>query len=332
MGETSIPPRLHVLQSPGSDRALIISRVRSKLFAFQLWSQSTNQRSKVLWYHGRVYEWRCDLSYDGRFVVFFATVPRPTDQVYGMTSVCRAPWGQPLFRWTQGHSNCGGGVFIDPRTLHLNVVNEPEVLESTPPVEVVRSIKTLPFNVDLKPWGLGEDDPTRQMRLKRDGWWCVEEGGPWKDDPETGRWPEVEPVYRWSPPGGGWHIDFIEEGYTLEQRPGGGYLRRYVMSDGRNLAEVLNIERLDHVTIDRMGRLLVAGDGFVRAIPVSPDGELGEPESVLNFNRLKPEDAKRKEDPRERSSLRRAGRAAPAGGRHTTSSRILARRARRGRS
>ncbi|MFG0252049.1 MAG: hypothetical protein ACF8NJ_04160 [Phycisphaerales bacterium JB038] len=331
MGENAIPPRLHVLQAQGSDRALIIARVRSKVYAFQLWNQSTNQRSKTLWYHGRVYEWRCDLSHDGRFLSFFATVPRPSDTSYGMTGVCRAPWGSPLFRWIQGHSDCGGGIFIDPRTLHLNVIDEPKKLKATPPTDVVRAIKTLPFNVLTEPWDVGEDDPTRQMRLKRDGWWCIEEGGPWKVDPETGVWPEVEPVYRWSPQMGNWHVDYIEEGVTFEQRPGGGHLRRYVMSSGVNVAEAMKIERLDHLAVDRMGRLLVAGDGYLKAVPVSAEGELGEPDAVLNFNRLNPEDAKRKVDPRSRSSLRRAGRAVQGeSSRPVSSSRMAARRFRRG--
>lgn len=345
MGETTVPPRLHVLQAAAADRAVIIARVRSKLYAFQLWNQSTNQRSKLFWYHGRVYEWRCDLSHDGKHVAFFATVPRPSEQVYGITGVCRAPWGAPMFRWQQPHSTCGGGVFTDPRTLHVNIVDDPEKLACDPKPDVARALKTLPFQVDTRPWDIGEDDPTRQMRLKRDEWWCIEEGGPWKVVPESGMWPEVEPQYRWAPPSGGWHIDYFEEGYTFEQRPGGGHLRRYVMSSGQNVAEAMGVERLDHVTIDRIGRLLVAGDGVLHAVPVSATGELGPPETTLNFNKLKPEDAQRKTSAR--VSMRRTsrggepgegegGRGQGGGGRQrssrpVSSSRLAARRSRRGR-
>ncbi|MCK4873950.1 MAG: hypothetical protein KAS72_14610 [Phycisphaerales bacterium] len=308
--------------------------MRSKLYAFQLWNQSTNQRSRVLWYHGRVYEWRCDISYDGKFVVFFATVPRPSEQVYGVTGVCKAPWGAPAFRWTQSHSTCGGGVFIDPRTLHVNIVDDPKVLKCTPPADACRAMKMLPFNVETSPFGLGDDDPSRQLRFKRDGWWCIEEGGPWKLDPETGMWPEVEPIHRWAPPDGGWHIDYIEQGYTFEQRPGGGYLRRYVMSTGEDVAEAVGAERLDHVIIDRMHRLIVAADGFIRAYPVDRDGRIGEADSSLDFNKLTPEDAQRTAGPSARSTLRRSGRSAPAGpersGRPPSSNRIAARRSRRG--
>ncbi|MCL4193153.1 MAG: hypothetical protein KJZ87_15560, partial [Thermoguttaceae bacterium] len=103
------------------------------------------------WFHGRIYEERCDLSPDGNLLVSFCY--KGTDRPGyrdSWTAVSRAPWLHALALWPLSGTWGGGGRFLDNRRLTLHcrgvadthpdhpatglemVLNEAEYFESNP--------------------------------------------------------------------------------------------------------------------------------------------------------------------------------------------------------
>ncbi|MGI9370529.1 MAG: hypothetical protein ACR2O2_17000 [Ruegeria sp.] len=117
------PPRLHVLIATGSDHALILRRGPSDETASILWNRSTGQIQLGQWLKGRIHEYRCDISPDGRHMVYFACRGGRC-----WTAVSRAPWLRAIAYWPQSSSWHGGGAFTDDGLLWLNGAQAPSDL------------------------------------------------------------------------------------------------------------------------------------------------------------------------------------------------------------
>jgi hypothetical protein len=131
------------------------------------WDTAEDNVERGHWFHGRIYERRCDLTPDGRLFVYFAskfnkrTLNDP-QYTYAWTAVSRPPWLTALALWPKGDCWWGGGLFSFNRTLMLN--HRPG--EDTPhPDHVAKGLRVSP-NRDAA----GEDDPLYSQRLERDGW------------------------------------------------------------------------------------------------------------------------------------------------------------------
>ena len=87
------------------------------------------------WFHGRIYEEKCDLSPDGNLAVCFchggAYRPSYTDS---WTAVSRAPWLHALALWPWGTTYGGGGRFVENRKLILHS-NMPEETHPSHPAQ-----------------------------------------------------------------------------------------------------------------------------------------------------------------------------------------------------
>ncbi len=109
------PPRLHVLTATRSNRAVVLRRGPSDQVAVLLWNRRSNQIQLGQWLKARVHEFRCDISPDGRHLVYFACRNGRC-----WTAVSRVPWIKALAFWPQSDSWHGGGAFTDDGQLWLN--------------------------------------------------------------------------------------------------------------------------------------------------------------------------------------------------------------------
>jgi hypothetical protein len=131
------------------------------------WNTRTDAFEHGQWFHGRIYEKRCDLSPDGGLMIYFAQkINRRTlqdrDYTYAWTAISRPPFLTALALWPKGDCWHGGGLFQDDKTVWLN--HHPRVAIPHPEHRP-RGLKILP-----NPCARGEDGPVLDRRLERDGW------------------------------------------------------------------------------------------------------------------------------------------------------------------
>jgi hypothetical protein len=123
MSMTTHPCHLFVIPACSSPFAIILRRGPSKWYHIVRWRTDNDTFEMGAWFKGRIYEEKCDLSPDGRLLVYFchggAYRPEYTDS---WTAVSRAPWLYALGLWPQGTTYGGGGRFIDNRSLILSGV------------------------------------------------------------------------------------------------------------------------------------------------------------------------------------------------------------------
>lgn len=116
------PCRLFVIPARDAPFAVILRRGPSKWYHLIRWQTERDAFEEGAWFHGRIYEERCDLSPDGSLFVYFchggALRPGYTD---AWTAVSRAPWLYALGLWPWGSTWGGGGRFLDNRRLKLHV-------------------------------------------------------------------------------------------------------------------------------------------------------------------------------------------------------------------
>lgn len=114
--------RLFVITASNAPKSIIIRRGPSKWYHLLKWRMDKDTFEPGAWFHGRIYEEKCDLSPDGNLLVYFchggAWRPEYTDS---WTAVSRAPWLYALALWPSGTTYGGDGRFIDNRSLVLCV-------------------------------------------------------------------------------------------------------------------------------------------------------------------------------------------------------------------
>lgn len=171
-----IPPRLHLLPAREADLLVVIARVRAKSFHVMRINTKSGSVEHGSWFRGVLYAKRCDISLDGRWLVYLALGAK------GKTwnAVSEAPWLQAAVQVDHLGTWFGGGVFSDTQTLLANGWDVDE------PNKTSRS--HLPFSI--RPWGpeLGnaEDLGPLYRRLQRDGFTS---GNTPHDDSEWSRRP-----------------------------------------------------------------------------------------------------------------------------------------------
>ena len=119
---TSPDCKLSVVFARDEPVGLILRRGPSKWVQLILWDTRRDRFTDGAWFHGRIYEDRCNLSPDGRLFVYFChgghSRPGYSDS---WTAVSRPPWLFALGLWPWGTTYGGGGRFTDSRTLVLNI-------------------------------------------------------------------------------------------------------------------------------------------------------------------------------------------------------------------
>jgi hypothetical protein len=191
------PARLYFLLAREAPIGVIFRRGPTKWVQLIHWRTDTDTFTPGQWFHGRIYEKRCDVSPDGTKLVYFAQklssksledaegfaeelLQKPVPPVsnyytYAWTAVSKPPYFTALALWPKGNSWAGGGLFETNDTLWLN---------HGPGMDRAH-FDHLPKSLNVKPnsEAHGEDDPILHRRLLRDGWEQIQA---WKGDFEKG--------------------------------------------------------------------------------------------------------------------------------------------------
>jgi hypothetical protein len=160
----SVPARLHVLLARDARSAVVIRRGPSRHTALIGWDRETDRFELGQWLYGRIYERRCDLSPDGRHLIYFAMNGRWTSPVKGSwTAISRAPYLKAVCLFAKGDCWHGGGLFQTSTQYWLNDGYGHEL----------RSNDSRLQRTTAYPWHEqygGECPGVYYIRLQRDGW------------------------------------------------------------------------------------------------------------------------------------------------------------------
>ena len=116
--------KLYVIPARNEPTAVIFRRGPSRWYHVIQWDTRRDRFQHGAWIKGRIYEDRCDISPDGRLLIYFIHKGdhAQTEFTHAWTAISRVPWLQALVVWPQGMTYGGGGSFIDDRSVALRGV------------------------------------------------------------------------------------------------------------------------------------------------------------------------------------------------------------------
>ena len=122
--QTQVPCRLCGLLARDVPRAVILRRGPSRRVQLLLWSTDTDTFVEGQWFYGRIYEWGCDLSPDGKLFLYLARKAKTQERqmsrtTHKWTALSRPPYFTALALWPCGDSWNGGGMFLSHHSLWL---------------------------------------------------------------------------------------------------------------------------------------------------------------------------------------------------------------------
>ena len=115
------PPRLFVITAAAADEAVVFWRGRKDWCHVLRWDLAHDTLDPGAWIKGRIYEEKCDLSPDGRLLLYFIGHYGRVAEGYSwaLTGIGRLPWVSALALWPNGTTYGGGGRFVDNRSVIL---------------------------------------------------------------------------------------------------------------------------------------------------------------------------------------------------------------------
>jgi hypothetical protein len=158
------PARVHILLARDADTGIIIRRGPSKSVCTIGWDLRTDRFQTGQWLNARIYERRCDLSPDGRHLLYFALDGKWQGAMGGSwTALSRAPYLKALGLWSNGSGWNGGGLLLSDKIYWLNKFFQHQERQ-----------RPRGFREELQPpfaesYG-GECPGIYYPRLQRDGW------------------------------------------------------------------------------------------------------------------------------------------------------------------
>jgi hypothetical protein len=110
-----------VLFASAADEAIVFRRGPSNWYHLVRWDTAHDKFEHGAWLRGRIYEDKCDLSPDGRLLLYFVHQGRKARSSYtdAWTGVSRSPWLAALALWPHGATYGGGGRFTGLRHVML---------------------------------------------------------------------------------------------------------------------------------------------------------------------------------------------------------------------
>ncbi len=159
------PPRLSLLLAKEAPVAVIIARVRAKLFHVMKWEYEKDVFEHGSWFKGTIHQESSDVSFDGRHLVYFALNPK--SGTFSWTAVCEPPFLKALAFWKHVSTWYGGGFFPDKRTLWLSMPRDTPMdnrMRHVPSRNIEKLYRLL-YNEDLV-----TGKPPLDHRRARDGW------------------------------------------------------------------------------------------------------------------------------------------------------------------
>jgi hypothetical protein len=273
-----IGARLFPILARKAHHAVIFRRGPSRWVQLIKWNTDTDVFESGQWFHGRIYERRCDLSPDGSLLIYFAqkiSTRSLKDKEYtsAWTAVSKPPYLTALALWPQRDCFSGGGLFQSDKALVLYHIGEVTAHPNHNPPSWL--------HITFSDRGRGDDDPLFSDRIERDGWKLKQE---WK----------VE------------HLGYPKWNRTIQaeireklSRNGKFALRLERSIDGLKYAEKFSVmcaeklmwtplTRASWADWDQNGRLVFCRDGRVLTSRPEPVG-LGVETQLADFNSAKPE-------------------------------------------
>jgi hypothetical protein len=269
------PARLFMIVARRSPVAVIFRRGPSHCVQLVKWDTENDTFQTGQWFHGRIYERRCDLSPNGSLLIYFAQKISPRtlndrEFTHTWTAISKPPYLTALALWPKGQSWDGGGLFKNDKAVLLN--HEKEVAQSHPNHQPGR------LHVTLMDCHFGGDEPIFSQRLERDGWMLKQA---WKRESRKTpyQFRTVQPEIREKLNGS----QFIRLTRSVELND---YLPEFSVVSQRG-SPITTIERATWADWDQKGRLVFARDGCIFRGQVEIDGSIAE-RKLLDLNAEKP--------------------------------------------
>lgn len=147
------PARIHLLPARDAPCVIVVRRKPSSCFHIVRWNTRTDQLEHGSWFKGKLYAKRCDVSFDGRWMVYLAM--GASGETWN--GICHPPFLRTVAEGENMGSWFGGGFWRDRKTLVLNQW-QPEK-------------GSVPFRFEtLKAEFGGEDLSVLYSKWQRDGW------------------------------------------------------------------------------------------------------------------------------------------------------------------
>ena len=292
-GSTEFPCRLFAILARKARVGVLLRRGPSRWVRLIKWRTGDDRFEDGQWFRGRIYERRCDLSPDGKLLIYFAAKfsraaredepsaedflrawaagkreNREADAPYAWTAISRPPWLTALALWPKGNCWHGGGLFDDKRTVLLN--HRPG--DDCPhPEHRPEGLKVRP-----NPEAYGEDWPIYSRRLLHDGWELTQE--PYSRPlPGGGGAVDARAIWRRPSRDGKWMLSMTEAvNFTI---PGGPYVLEFSLRGPRRI----EIGRATWADWDQRGRLVLARAGQLLAWRPDEAAEFS-PKRIRDFN------------------------------------------------
>jgi hypothetical protein len=226
MAKPHPPPQLYAIRATAAPIAVVFAH-RGPWFMIARWNLNANKVEPGTWFRGKIYQRRCDISPDGKFLYYFAMKGGQP-----FHAVSRVPWLTALALWRADSTYTNGSHFVSGRS---------KAAEWTPHQGTIAPLR--------KKHGLAlASNETRA--------YAAERLRGWREHPEAAPRPRSDVFHENTPqwlvadqPGGESRLELRDEGYVR------GRL------EGRNPCYSLDGEPLVDVSWadwDRRGRLLIA--------------------------------------------------------------------------
>jgi hypothetical protein len=248
--------RIHLLAANNAPVVIIIRRKPSRWFHILRWNTQTDQIESGSWFEGRIYPFRCDVSFDGRFMVYFAM---GSDARSTWTGVCEPPFLHTVAEWRQPSTYDGGGIFWEKNLLFVNPVLN----------KVGSGHESLPFATEHFPIGHVSGDQMLYCRMERDGYQLNRPFGKEKDkmlDPDDPEW-TMRPTNQ---------HPWLRMKYRQRSSLGTSFV--FDLPDYPNLLD----HQVTWATYDSLGQLLIAREGVLYRYRLK-DFETGIPSAMIDL-------------------------------------------------
>lgn len=271
MASQQVKSRVHFLTARQAPVIVVLQRKRAKLFHVVTVNTRTSKVEEGSWFHGKLYPLRCDVSFDGTFMVYLAM----GSDGKTWNGLCRVPWLTTLIDVENMGTWFGGGFFPDRKLLNTNGWAASELTRTDIPFALT------PYR---SRYG-GEDLGVIYERLERDGFKRL--GDNWgKKERQATRQYQVATVGD-----DGWGHRFSRRHPTLKVRSVGyltsGYTFQFWLDEHADL-----LEGATWANWDTDGNLWAARPGSVERFTLQ-DLPRRAPSFSLDLDRLEPPPAAR---------------------------------------
>jgi hypothetical protein len=167
--------RLFVILARSAPVAAILRRGPRKWTRLIKWHTATDAFEAGQWFHGDIYERRCDLSPSGRRLLYFAAKHHLREAAPGYTgtwtAISKIPYLTALSLWPNGGTtHHGGGLFVAEDVVALNSYqhrwSNPDRNAPAPH----HPDHAPPHDLKVEPLAFTGGDQLLPVRLVRDGW------------------------------------------------------------------------------------------------------------------------------------------------------------------